>query len=67
LVELNWLFDLVRSIHPADKEIFLVGGAVRDLLLDQPVHDLDFALADNTRKTAQGVARVLKIAFLYAR
>src|SRR5512134_2983739 len=38
------LIDKVREILP-DQEIYLVGGAVRDLLLNRVSHDLDFAIA----------------------
>lgn len=33
-----WLMDLFEQHH---KEIFLVGGCVRDLLLSRPIHDYD--------------------------
>lgn len=35
---------------------YLVGGAVRDVLLDRPIHDLDFALPENTISAAKHVA-----------
>src|SRR5512134_1104042 len=37
------LIDKVRAILP-DQEIYLVGGAVRDMLLNRISHDLDFAM-----------------------
>ena len=37
------LIDKVRDILP-DQEIYLVGGAVRDMLLNRLSHDLDFAV-----------------------
>jgi tRNA nucleotidyltransferase/poly(A) polymerase len=47
---------LVREIAQARKvALILVGGAVRDALLDKPVHDLDFAVQGN----AVGLARVV--------
>ena len=35
---------------------FLVGGAVRDLLLGKEIHDLDFSLPGSTIKYAKEVA-----------
>jgi len=38
----NAIFDLFEKFRKAGFEIYLVGGAVRDLLLDRPIHDADF-------------------------
>src|SRR5512132_4107065 len=40
------LIDRVRQALP-DQEVYLVGGAVRDLLLHRPSPDLDFAVPSN--------------------
>lgn len=40
-------------------QAYLVGGAVRDLLLDQPIHDLDFALPESSIPAARQVADAL--------
>ncbi|MFN2282595.1 MAG: hypothetical protein ACK2TZ_12090, partial [Anaerolineales bacterium] len=45
---------IVEILHPT--RAYLVGGAVRDLLLDRPIHDLDFALPQDTIGVAKGVA-----------
>jgi len=44
-------------------QAYLVGGAVRDLLLERPIHDLDFALPENTIPAAKEVADNLGGAF----
>jgi tRNA nucleotidyltransferase/poly(A) polymerase len=54
------LLDLVRSALKADQRAYLVGGAIRDMLLGLPVHDLDFALVGETIHVARQVARRLK-------
>ncbi len=46
--------EIVEVLKPS--AAFLVGGAVRDLLLGKPVHDLDFALPKDTIRYAKKVA-----------
>ena len=53
------LLDAARAALPDDKTVYLVGGAVRDLLLGRATHDLDFALGGDALKTARRVANSL--------
>ena len=53
----------VRAALPADLKVYLVGGAVRDLLLRRTTHDLDFTLAKDAIKLARRVANSLKADF----
>ena len=57
------LLDKIRDILP-DREIYLVGGAVRDMLLNRLSRDLDFALPSNGISTARKVANALKADFM---
>lgn len=57
------LIDSVRDILP-DQEIYLVGGAVRDMLLNHLSHDLDFAAPSNAIALARRVANALKADFM---
>jgi poly(A) polymerase len=57
------LLDKVRDILP-DHEIHLVGGAVRDMLLNRISRDLDFALPSNGISTARKVANTLNANFM---
>ncbi len=57
------LIDKVRDLLP-NQEIYLVGGAVRDLLLNRISHDLDFALPANGISLARRVANALKADFM---
>lgn len=50
------ILDSVRGILPDDQPVYLVGGAVRDILLGRPGHDLDFAVERNAIKLARRVA-----------
>jgi poly(A) polymerase len=45
------------------RTVYLVGGAVRDALLNRPVHDLDFALDRDGIKSARLVANALNADF----
>jgi len=59
------LLDSVRAALPDDKAVYLVGGAVRDLLLARATHrvgaahDLDFSMSGEAIKTARRVADAL--------
>ena len=50
------ILDIMRDFSTPDRPVYLVGGAVRDLLLDRPAHDLDFVLPGETRGLAQEIA-----------
>jgi putative nucleotidyltransferase with HDIG domain len=54
--EFNELFERVRSALPASLKVYLVGGAVRDLLLSRQIHDLDFALAGDVLRLSRRLA-----------
>src|SRR5215212_9450662 len=57
------LIDRVREILP-DQEIYLVGGAVRDILLNRLSRDLDFAIPSDGISLARRVANALKGDFM---
>ena len=59
----SYLIDKVRDILP-NEEIYLVGGAVRDMLLNQRSHDLDFALPSKGITLARHVANALQADFM---
>ncbi len=52
-------FERVRTIIPPGTDVFLVGGAVRDALLDRKSHDLDFVLSGDAPRVARRVANAL--------
>ena len=49
----------IRAALPKNLEIYLVGGAVRDIFLGRATHDLDFALVKEARKAARSAAAAL--------
>jgi len=65
-----WTDPFITSIISAilealdlGQEVFLVGGAVRDLLLGRDLHDLDFAMGENPVRLSRKVARALNAGF----
>ncbi len=56
------LLDSVRNALP-DVELYLVGGAVRDLLLNRVSHDLDFAIPKDAIQIARRAANALHADF----
>lgn len=57
---------LIDKVHDAlpDQEIYLVGGAVRDMLLNRLSHDLDFAVPSNGISLARRVANAFNADFV---
>ncbi|MBI5824248.1 MAG: CCA tRNA nucleotidyltransferase [Chloroflexi bacterium] len=58
------LLDRIKNALPPEQEIYLVGGAVRDLLLSRLSPDLDFALPSNGISLARKVANHLEAHFM---
>ncbi|MCJ7435942.1 MAG: hypothetical protein MUO77_20880, partial [Anaerolineales bacterium] len=63
MFSLHPLVDKVREILP-DEEIYLVGGTVRDMLLNRVSPDLDFAAPSNGISLARKVANALNADFV---
>lgn len=57
------LLERVRGALPPGTPVYLVGGAVRDILMSRTAHDLDFVLPGNALETGQRVADALGAAF----
>jgi tRNA nucleotidyltransferase/poly(A) polymerase len=53
------LIEAVRQNLPAGKACWLVGGALRDMLLERPLRDMDFVLSGGARGIAGAVAKAL--------
>jgi tRNA nucleotidyltransferase/poly(A) polymerase len=58
------LLDRIKSVLPPEQEIYLVGGAVRDVLTSRLSPDLDFALPSNGISLARKIANALKADFV---
>ena len=57
------LLNRLCSILPESISVYLVGGALRDTLLQRPNHDFDFALAEDAIPVARRVADQLGASF----
>jgi putative nucleotidyltransferase with HDIG domain len=51
------ILESLREFSTPQRPVYLVGGAMRDWLLNRVVHDLDFVLPGATRQLAQEIAR----------
>ncbi len=56
------LADIRRALAP-NAQVWLVGGAVRDALLNRRIQDLDFAVEGDALAAARAVANALRAAF----
>lgn len=48
--------ELIRSLKVTDQRVYCVGGALRDLLLSRPIHDVDFVTDQDVFGLAKRVA-----------
>jgi tRNA nucleotidyltransferase/poly(A) polymerase len=53
----------IQAVLPAGSPAYLVGGAVRDLLLNRLTHDLDFVVPENAIAHSRNVANALSGGF----
>lgn len=51
--------NMISAIVPASVKVYLVGGAVRDLILNKPLHDYDFILEGFVRPIGKQIADAL--------
>lgn len=61
--EFSDLIEPILDIKKEDQKFFLVGGAVRDALLQRTTHDLDFISNRDVRSTARQIADKLNGVF----
>ena len=52
----NEIFEEVRKVVPASMQIYLVGGAVRDMLLGKQINDYDFVIEGLVRPVGKKLA-----------
>jgi len=59
----NPILEKILDVIPDDQEIYLVGGAVRDMLMRRVSHDFDFTVPSNGIRLGRQVANRLKANF----
>lgn len=52
-------YEVIRQLEAHGYEAYLVGGCVRDILLDRPVHDVDIATSAEPARVASLFERVI--------
>ncbi len=57
------IIEHIREALPSGYQGYLVGGAIRDVLLGQPIHDLDFILDKDAIRFGRRLANGLGAAF----
>jgi putative nucleotidyltransferase with HDIG domain len=57
------ILEKLAALFPPDFPIYIVGGAVRDALVQRPISELDFIVPDNAIKHARNIANHLEGAF----
>jgi len=57
------VIEQIRAALPIGSQGYLVGGAIRDALLGQPIHDLDFVLEKEAIRFGRRVAKRMEAAF----
>lgn len=57
------ILERLRALLAGEKDIYVVGGAVRDMLLGKPLHDIDLILPGNVKPLARKVADKMQAAF----
>ena len=62
-MQFSQLFEQIIKIFPPEVNIYLVGGAVRDVLLSRQIHDYDFIIPKGSLKIARLVADRMNGAF----
>ena len=60
---LDEILEKVRPLLPSDNPVYVVGGAVRDVLMNRPTHDIDLVLTGDVQRIARKVADGLKCSF----
>lgn len=55
---LHWppIVSAIQAIVPPDQDVYLVGGAVRDAVLQRELHDIDLATSSDGRPLAKRIA-----------
>ena len=53
------LLEKIKAVLPINSPVYLVGGAIRDMLIGRPIRDLDITLPREAIRTARRLADIL--------
>lgn len=59
-LEFEQILQAIRDCKKPDQKVYLVGGAVRDLLLDLPLNDFDFVTEKGSKELAKCLRKALQ-------
>ncbi|MDU5408297.1 MAG: CCA tRNA nucleotidyltransferase, partial [Streptococcus agalactiae] len=59
--EFQKALPILKKIKKAGYEAYFVGGSVRDVLLDRPIHDVDIATSSYPEETKQIFKRTVDV------
>ena len=62
-IDLSPLIDKIASMLPPDREAYIVGGVVRDMLLGRQSHDLDLVMKGDVMEITRSLANRLGAAY----
>ena len=63
ILNLPTYFFEIQHLSKDTEKVYLVGGAVRDMLLQKPINDLDFVVKENVQSFARKIANALNGAY----
>jgi len=62
-IHLSPLINIIAGILPPDRETYIVGGVVRDMLLDRQSHDLDLVMKGDVMEITRSLANRMGAAY----
>ena len=55
--------SIIKTINNTETDLYIVGGAIRDFLLNRPIEDIDFVIKNNIKEVVENIAHSLKSSY----